>query len=96
VQNADNNEYKNKFKDSLAKGRANLKLKNMQLTYEEKKDYLAKSEKAKVSKVRSGARSLKLEVPKDLLVPGRKRIISHTKYVLDADIKECLENISHS
>jgi hypothetical protein len=96
VQSGKNNEFKKKCKDSLARGRANLALKNMNLTYEEKKELVANSEKAIVNKLKTGGRSIKVEVPKDLIVTDRKPTISHTKYLIDADIKGCFDNISHS
>jgi hypothetical protein len=68
----------------------------MNLTYVENKELVDNSEKAVVKKVRPGSRSIKIEVPKDHLVSDRKPLISHTKYVIDADIKGCFDNISHS
>jgi retron-type reverse transcriptase len=48
-----------------------------------------------VNKLRYGNRSYKLKIPSSLIVPDRKRIINHTKYVLDADIQSCFDDISH-
>jgi len=49
-----------------------------------------------ISRSRPGRRSLRQRIPKALVGSKRKRIISHTKHVLDADIKGCFDNIDHN
>ena len=47
-----------------------------------------------VNSPRPGKRSYKVMIPENLMVKNRVNIISHTKYVLDADIKGCFDNIN--
>lgn len=48
-----------------------------------------------IKKSRPGKRSVIVKIPKSLLIENRKKTISHTKYVIDGDIKGCFDNISH-
>jgi|GEM_PF-3347006 len=77
------------MKDSLALARAKMKIKNKNLVM------LKDEETTVVKSMRKANRSQIVEVPTQLLVADRTKIVSHTKYVLDADIKGCFDNISH-
>lgn len=89
VSQNENNVYKRKMKDSLALARAKMKIKNKNLVM------LKDEETTVVKSMRKANRSQIVEVPTQLLVADRTKIVSHTKYVLDADIKGCFDNISH-
>jgi len=77
------------MKDSLALARAKFKIKQENLVMP--KD----AETTLVKSTRKANRSRVVEVPTQLLVADRKKIVSQTKYILDADIKGCFDNISH-
>jgi len=77
------------MKDSLALARAKMKIKTKNLVM------LKDEETTVVKSMRKANRSRIVEVPTQLLVADRTKIVSHTKYVLDADIKGCFDNISH-
>jgi len=73
------------MKDSLALARAKFKQENL-VMHKDAETTLVKS-------MRKANR--RVEVPTQLLVADRKKIVSQTKYILDADIKGCFDNISH-
>jgi hypothetical protein len=75
------------MKSSLGNARAKYKISHT--------DIIASDHMVKVHSPRSGKRSRKVMIPDNLIVKNRVNLISHTKYVLDADIKECFDNISH-
>lgn len=85
------NKYKSKFKDSLARGRAKLKT----APPSRGQDQVSISEMAIIKKARPGKRSVNVKIPRPLLVENRPKTISHTWYVIDADIKGCFDNIDH-
>jgi retron-type reverse transcriptase len=89
VNNSESNGYKNKTRDSLEKAKAKFKLSQGKINIGEK------PEMVDIKIARPGRQSVTNKVPKLLLNKRRKRIISHTKYVLDADIKDCFNNIDH-
>jgi hypothetical protein len=84
VTTGTNNEYKSKLQSSLAKGRAILKL-----SFVTDKTEVLYLILIKYLKHRPGNSSLKIAIPDSLIIPDRSKIISHTKYILDADIKGC-------
>lgn len=76
------------MKGSLAKARAKLLV--------SKKDAIPSSVMVEAKYSRPGKRSRKVKIPINLISESKKNIISHTKYVLDTDIKGCFDNISHN
>lgn len=81
------NQYKNKMRDSLSKIRTKHKASKINTPTD--------AEMVKIKFPRPGKRSIRKNIPKNLSCKKRKKIVSHIKYVLDADIKGCFENISH-
>jgi putative transposon-encoded protein len=77
------------MKDSLALARAKFKIKQENLVMS--KD----AETTLVKSMRKANRSRVVEVPTQLLVANRKKMVNQTNYILDADIKGCFDNISH-
>lgn len=89
VNNSESNAYKNKMRDSLEKAKVRLK------SSKEQMDIGENLEMAKVKRARPGKKSVSNQLPKLLRSKRRDKIISHTKYVLDADIENCFNNIDH-
>ena len=85
------NKYKIKYKDSLARGRAKLKTASSGI----KQTLCSNPDITTINKSRPGKRSVSVDIPRSLLVENRQKTISHTRYVIDADIKGCFDNISH-
>lgn len=85
------NKYKSKYKDSLARGRAKLKTASCGT----KQTLSSNPDMTTIKKSRPGKRSVSVDIPRSLLVENRQKTISHTRYVIDADIKGCFDNISH-
>jgi len=75
------------MKSCLGKARAKYKI--------SRTDVIASEKMVEVNSPRPGKRSHKVMIPENLMVKNRINIISHTKYVLDAHIKGCFDNISH-
>jgi hypothetical protein len=46
-------------------------------------------------KVRAGNTSLVNKIPENFIISDNKRVVSLTKWVFDADIKGCFNNIDH-
>jgi len=53
------------------------------------------TEMVKIKSPRPRKRSIRKNILKTLVSKKRKKIMSHTKYVLNANIKSCFENINH-
>lgn len=84
-----NNVYKQKFKDSLAISRFKQKIR-------QNKWAISKNQATVALKfLRSDNESRKVRMSQELAIANKKKMVNHTKYVLDADIKECLDNICH-
>lgn len=77
----------------MSKGRANLAISKGNFTEEELRDL--QMDVTTMKKHRKANTSYKIQVPTKLLTPDRNKVFSLTKYVLDADIKGCFDNISH-
>ena len=89
VNNKESNAYKNKTRDSLEKTKIKLKLSKRQI------DIGNPPETVEVKSTRPGKKSVSNKIPKLLISKKRGRVISNTKYVLDADIENCFNNIDH-
>lgn len=77
------------MRDSLMKVRAKIKKSKGKINLEEKPE----TEKVKI--VVSGEESISNEIPLALLSKTRRKTINRTKYILDADIEGCFDNIDH-
>jgi retron-type reverse transcriptase len=91
--NNPNNEYKTKLSSSFDIGRAKYKAKKKGIVFTKK--YLQNVNTTTVSKPNYGKRSFKITVPTEFLSKKSNRKHYLTKYILDADIKGCFDNISH-
>jgi len=93
-QNNPNNRYKSKFSSSFNIGRAKYRAKIKDTTFTKK--YLQSVETNTISKSNYNKHSFKITVPVEFLTKktnNKKYYL--TKYVLDADIKDCFDNILH-
>lgn len=54
-----------------------------------------KISKGKIKIIVLGRKSISNEIPLELLSKTRRKTINHTKYILDADIEGCFNNIDH-
>lgn len=85
VESGRSNQYKSKMKDSLAKARSK-RLPQTEATA---------GDTTTIKSARPGNRSQRVTIPISSIIANRKKIISHPKYILDAEIKGCFDNIDH-
>jgi hypothetical protein len=93
-QNNPNNKYKSKLSNSFDIGRAKDRAKKKGIIFT--KEYLQSVKTTTISKSNYGKRLSKINVPVEFLTKktnNKKYYL--TKYILDADIKGCFDNISH-
>lgn len=88
-----NNLYKSKLSNSFEMGRAKLKAKKKDILFT--REYLEKVKTVTIPKIRHGKASFKQTIPVEFMSKKTKKKHYLTKYILDADIKDCFNNISH-
>jgi retron-type reverse transcriptase len=90
-----NNQYKAKLSESFEYGRAIYKAKKKGIQIN--KEYLETAETNTVTKIRYGKtkETLKLKIPVEFATNTGRRTYNYTKYILDAEILGCFDNISH-
>lgn len=71
------------MRDSLTKARSKIKMSKGKL----------KTVTVKIAV--PGRKSISNEIPRALISEKREKTINHTKYILDADIEGCFNNIDH-
>jgi retron-type reverse transcriptase len=92
--NNQNNLYKSKLSSSFELGRAKYRAKKKGVVFT--KEYLKTVESVTIPKSRYGNSSIKQTIPVEFMTQKGKKQHHLTKYVLDADIKGCFDNISHN
>jgi len=91
--NNKNNLYKSKLSDSFEMGRAKNRAKKKGIAFT--KQYLANVKTATISRIQYGKASRKQTIPVEFMSKKSNKKHYLTKYILDADIKGCFDNISH-
>lgn len=77
------------MRDSLTKARSKIKMSKGKIDLE------GKLETVTVKITVPGRKSISNEIPRARISEKRKKTINHTKYILDADIEGCFNNIDH-